>query len=277
MTTFTPFADMNPVPRVLVDVPVSEFPAGSVTVSLQSTCEGRTIDVRGGQRLPASSPVVVLDPEPGFGVPTAYTLTGFDAAGVVVGSRQLGSVTVEFAGTVIQQPLDPRLSALVELMKGTGAELSRSTPGGPVYPQSSVLPGMVGLGPRRGLQRVPLVINTLTDEDAAALDATLGTYDTPQLPVWLVRTTPDGHLPRRFFCHVPELVKDDMFLGSDLGRVRFSATVTEVRPPVAGITSAGLTWSDVRVFYSTWSQLRAAYSTWSDLKRDTSLVGAADS
>ncbi|WP_431791529.1 hypothetical protein [Microbacterium paraoxydans] len=43
MSTLTAFADMSPVPRVLVDVPVEDFPAGSVTVSLQSTVEGRTM------------------------------------------------------------------------------------------------------------------------------------------------------------------------------------------------------------------------------------------
>ena len=277
MSVLTPFTDMNPVPRVLVDVPVSEFPAGSVTVSLQSTVDGRTIDVRGGQRKPASSPLIVLDPEPGFMVPTSYTLFGFDAAGKVVGSRPVGSVTVLFSGTVIQQPLDPRLSAQVELLRGTASELSRSTPGGAVYPQGRVLPGMVGLGPRRGLQGIPLLLDTLTDDAAVALDATLGTYDTPQLPVWLVRTVPDGHLPRRLFCHVPELVKHDTFLGLTPGRARFSTVVTEIKPPAAGIAATGLTYADVAVFFSTYSALGAAYATYSDIKRDTSLVGAADS
>lgn len=267
---------MNPVPRVLIDVPVSEFPAGAVTVSLQSTCEGRTVDVRGGQRLPATSPAIVVDPEPGFNVPTSYTVFGYDSAGNLVGSWPVGSTTVEFDGVVIQQPLDPRLSVQVELMWGTAAEVSRQTPGQLVYPQGRVLPGLVGLGPRRGLQDVPLEIKTLTADDAAMLEATLGTYESPQLPVWLLRSPPDGRLPRRFFCHVPDLVDRDTFLLTDTEFRHFTASVTEVRPPAAGISATGVTHSDMKVFFTTHSEVKAEYATHSDVKRDTSLIGAAD-
>lgn len=41
MSTLTAFADMSPVPRVLVDVPVEDFPAGSVTVSLLPAIRSR--------------------------------------------------------------------------------------------------------------------------------------------------------------------------------------------------------------------------------------------
>lgn len=276
MSTLTPFADMAPVPRILVDVPVGEFPAGSVTVSLTRTSEGRTFDVRGGQRLPATSPAIVLDSEPGFGVESAYTVVGYDAAGVVVGSWPVGSTTLQFDGVVIQQPLDPRLSAQVELSWGTASDMLRPTPGSPAYPQGGVLPVLVGLGPRRGLQGVALEVEAQSHADAQTLDASLGTYDTPQLPVWLVRTPPDNWLPRVFFCHVPELVKRDTFLLTDTELVHFSASVTEVRPPAAGITATGLTYSDVAVFFSTYSAVAAVYATYSDVKRDTSMIGAAD-
>lgn len=272
MSTLTPFPDMAPVPRVLVDVPVVEFPAGSVTVSLSRTCEGRTMAVRGGVRRSALSPLIVVDAEAGFQVESSYTVVGYDAEGKIVGSWPVGTVTLNFAGTVIQQPLDPRLSVQVERMWETGQVLSRPTPFSLTYPQREMLPGMVGLGPRRGLEDVEWNIVALNHEDADMLQATL---DPPQLPVWCIRTPPDMRIPRVFFCSV-ELKELDTYRLTDSTEVHFQAVTTEVRPPAVGITASVLTYADVAVFYSTYSALGAAYATYSDIKRDTSLIGAAD-
>lgn len=272
----TPLTDMNPVPRVLVDAPVSLFPVGSVTVSLTRTSEGRTFDVRGGQRMSASAPAIVTDPEPGFGVVSSYTVVGYDVAGKEIGSFPVGTVTVAYSKVVIQQPLDPRLAATVDRLDGTAFELTRSTPGQLAYAQGRVLPGMIGLGPRRGLEGVTLNLVAESAEEADNLQATLGTYDEPQLPVWLVRTPPGKRMPRVFFCHVPELVELDTYGVTNTGFVHFQANVTEVMPPAAGIAGAGLTYSDIAVMFATYTALGAAYATYSDIKRDTSLVGAAD-
>ena len=273
--TLTPFPDMAPVPRVLVDVPVVLFPVGSVTVSLERTAEGRTFAVRGGARKPVSAPLIVIDLEAPFGVVSSYTVVGYDAAGGIVGSWPVGVVTLDYEGTVIQQPLDPRLSAIVDRLSATGVELVRSTPGSVVYPQASVLPSVIGLGPRRGLQGVALSVVAESEEQADRLQETLGTYDTPQLPIWLVRTPPGQRIPRVFFCHVPELVEVDTYRYTGTGWVQFDATVTEVRPPAVSITAAVLTYSDIATRYSTYSGLGAVYATYSDIARDTSLVGAA--
>lgn len=276
MSTLTPFADMAPVPRVLIDVPVSEFPAGSVTVSLRSTCAGRTMAVRGAQRLSATSPIIVVDPEPGFGVPTAYTVVGHDVAGEVVGTWPIGSVTVDFDGVVIQQPLDPRLSVQVVRVSGWAPTLTRRTPGQLVYPEGNSLPGLVGLGPRRGIEGSAIEVLVDSFEAADMLQQTLGTYETRQLPVWLVRTPPGDRMPRIFFCHVPALEEQAVSGSANPGDVLFRATVTEVRPPAVSVSAAVLTYSDVAVFFGTYSALGAAYATYSDIKRDTSLIGAAD-
>jgi hypothetical protein len=280
--TLTPFPDMSPVPRVLIDVPVAAFPSGSVTVSLTRTAEGRTFDVRGGQRLPASSPAIVTDPEAPFGVVSSYTILGHDADGNIVGSWPVGDVTLEFDGTVIQQPLDPRLSVQVERMWETGTVLNRPTPFESAYPQGHVLPGLVGLGPRRGLQGVEWNVVTANHADADMLQATLGTYDTPQLPIWLIRTPVDHvnptrvqRVPRVFFCSV-SLTELDTYRLTDTSLVHFAAVTTEVRPPAAGITAAVLTHSDMKVFFSTHTEVKNQYATHSDVKRDTSLIGAAD-
>lgn len=276
MSTLTPFEDMNPVPRVLIDVPVSEFPAGSVTISLTRTSQGRTLPVRSGKRLPAGSPAIVLDPEPGFGVVSSYTVLGHDADGKVIGSWPIGSTTVNHDKPVIQQPLDPRLSVEVERLAGTGSELDRATPGELLYPQGEGLPTLVGLGPRRGLQGVPLDILVRSFDAADALSETLGTYDQRQLPVWLIRTPPGRRTPAVFFCHVPNLRELDTFIQDGFPFVRFTATVTEVRPPAVGVSAAVLTHSDMKVFFTTHTQVKARYATHSDVKRDTSLIGAAD-
>lgn len=234
------------------------------------------MDVRGGQRLPATSPAIVVDPEAGFWVESAYTVIGYDAAGDVVGSWPVGSTVVEFDGAVVQQPLDPRLSLQVKRLATTAAEISRETPGELAYPQGAVLPGLVGLGPRRGVQSVTLDLFVATHAEADVLQATLGTYDTPQLPIWLVRTPPGQRIPRVFFCHVPKLVEVSINGHIGMEYVQYSAEVTEVAPPAAGIAATALTHSDVKVFFSTHTEVKANYATHADIKRDTSLIGAAD-
>lgn len=283
MTGLTSFSDMAPVPRVLVDVSPDEFPPGSVTVSLSRTAEGRTFDVRGGVRLPAGSPAVVTDVEAPFGVVSSYTVTGFDVDGNVVGSLPVGSVTLACDMTVIQQPLDARLSVAVERLWDTGRSLSRETPFQIMYPQGQALPGLVGLGPRRGLQGVEWEILASSHEDADRLQSTLGAYEDRQLPVWLVRTPVDvahpartQRIPRVFFCAVLSLVETDTYRLADTGEVRFIAVTTEASPPAVGITATVLTHSDVAALFATHTEVKEQYATHSDLKRDTSLIGAAD-
>ena len=276
MSSLTVFADMNPVPRVLVDVPVVEFPVGAVTVSFTRTAEGRTFKVRGGQFLPATSPAVVMDPEAPFGVESSYTVLGHDAAGNVIGSLPVGVVTVDFDGVVVQQPLDARLSVRVRRIVTTASEIGRETPGRLQYPQGASLPGLTGLGPRRAIDGMALDLFVDSHTDADALQETLGTYERPQLPVWLLRTPPGMRIPRVFFCHVPRLVELSIngHIGGEL--VHFAAIVSEVKPPVEGISGAVLTHSDMKVFFATHTQVKAAYVSHSDVKRDTSLIGAAD-
>ena len=276
MSTLTTFVDMNPVPRVLVDVPVSEFPVGAVAVSLTRTAEGRTFKVRGGQMLPVGSPAVVLDPEAPFGVESSYTVLGHDADGNVTGSFPVGTVTLDFDGCVVQQPLDARLAVEVTALRGFASSTTRDTPGGLAYPQGRALPGLVGLGPRRGLKDLPIEVLLSSYADADKLQETLGTYERAQLPVWLIRTPPSFRVPRVFFCHVPQLVEVDVAPVSSGAIVVFSASVTEVKPPAEGISGAVLTHSDMKVFFATHTQVKAAYVTHSDVKRDTSLIGAAD-
>lgn len=282
MSSLTPFADMNPVPRVLVDVPVVEFPAGSVTVSLTRTAEGRTFMVRGGQRLPAGSPAIVLDPEAPFGVESSYTVLGYDADGNLVGSWPIGTVTLHYDEVVVQQPLDPRLAVEVLRLKTTAAEIVRETPSELIYPQGQSLPGMIGLGPRRGIQGVALDLFVRTHAEADALQETLGTYTERQLPVWLIRTParwgtrPGQRLPRVFFCHVPQTREVPINAAIGWEYVQLSAVVSETRPPAVGVSGAVLTHSDMKVFFTTHTQVKAQYGTHSDIKRDTSLIGAAD-
>lgn len=277
--TLTPLPDMGPVPRVLLDIPSFTFPSGAVRVSLTRTAEGRTFDVRGGQRLTAGAPAVVLDAEAPFGVESSYTIIGYDANDVVVGSLPVGTVTLDFDETVVQQPLDARLSAIITLRDGAISQMVRPTPGQAVHPQGSVVAGMIGLGPRRGLSGVPLNFSCEADQKPA-IEASLGTYEVRQLPVWLVRTPPDDtggtKLPAVFFCHVPELVELDTFRHTGTGWGHYQATVTEVAPPAPGITATVLTHSDVKALFTTHSEVNAMYATHSDLKRDQSLIGAAD-
>ena len=272
----TPLVDMSPVPRVYLDIPISAFPPGAVRVNIVRRAEGRTMAVRGGQGLSVATPAVVIDAEAPFGVESTYTAIGVDATGAVVGTWPLGSTTLAFEGTVVQQPFDPNLSVEVIRLLGTAAALSRETPGSLAYPEGRVLPGLVALGPRRALQGVALELLVTSYEAADKLQATLGTYERPQLPVWLIRTPPGNRLPRVFFCHVPKLVEKDLPGGVvDEALVEFSAEVSEVNPPAASITALVLRYSDVGVFFQTYSAVGQRYATYSDIARDTSMIGAA--
>lgn len=121
---------------------------------------------------------------------------------------------------------------------------------------------------------MPLRIKVANSADADMLQAALGTIERSQLPVLLIRTPPGQRMPRILFCHVPELTELDDSTWTDA--VRFEATVTETKPPAAGITAVAVTHSDMKVFFSTHTQVKANYATHSDIKRDTSLIGASN-
>lgn len=275
MSSLTPFPTMGPVPRVEVVVDPADLITDTATATFTRRAENRTFEVRGGVDRSAGSTIVAMDFEAPFGVESLFEARCHDEDGVYMGTVQLDTATLDYAGTVIQQPLNPKLCTEVQLLRATAAAVTRPTPGELVYPENEPLAKLIGLGPRRGVTGLDLEILADTHEIADALQATLGTYESPQLQMWLVRTPPPMRIPRVFFCAVPELV--ELEVNNHLGgsRVRFVASVTESRPPAPGLSPAVLRYSDIEAVYASYSDIEAVYTLYSDIQRDQSLVGAA--
>lgn len=275
MSSLTAQNDMTPVPRVEIVIAPADVLAGTVTVTIRRRAENRYFFVRRGIGRSIASTLVTIDYEAPFNVVSTYEALCYDAAGAYLGAVQLGSTTVSCDQTVIQQPLDPRLCAIVYRLESTGAEISRPMPGDLARLEDAALPRVIGQGPRQGVTDVALSLLVTSQEMGDRLQATLGTYETRQLPVWLVRTPPPQRLPRVFFCFVPNLAELEVNLHAGGSMIRYSATVTEVPPPAPGLSPAVLRYSDIKTVYPTYSALKAAYSLYSDILRDQSLVGAA--
>ena len=195
------------------------------------------------------------------------------AGSTPLGRVAIGSSTIGWTGgTVIQQPLDPSLAVKVQLNWGTAPELTRATPGGLVFSSGEATPDYVGFGPRRSLQGVPVAFE-VADADLETLHATLGTYETPQLPIWLIRSTA-GRWPSVFFCHVPFLSEVDRsgYGGDVLG---FTTTVDEVNPPAPALVIATLSYADLDAGYASYTARDAAYASYDAQDRDYSLAGLA--
>lgn len=275
MSSLTPFPDMGPVPRVEMVVDPADLITDTVTVTLRRRAEDRYFDVRGAVARPAASTIVAFDYEAPFQIESVYEGLCYDEDGVYMGAAQLDATTLNFSETVIQQPFDPKLSVVVKRLAATAAVVSRPSPGDLVYVEGDGLPRLVGLGPRRGVTDTTLDLLVDGHANADKLQATLGTYERPQLQVWLVRTPPPMRLPRVFFCAVPQL--DELEVNNRFGGslVRFGAGVTEVRPPAPGLSPAVLRYSDVGAVFADYSDVGAVYTLYSDIARDQALVGAA--
>ncbi len=280
MSSLEAFPDMAPVPRVEVVVDPSDLMAGTATATLRRSHLERSnwqrqFLVRGAVDRPAGTPIVAMDYEAPFGVESLYEALCYNEAGTYLGAVQLGSATLEFAGTVIQQPLNPRLAVQVTRLAAMAAPVAQSAPGDLVYPEDESFAVLVGTGPRRGVEAFNVAVRTDTVEAADALQGTLGNPDNRQLQAWLIRTPPPQRIPRVFFCAVPQLVEDDRTVRLGGGQVAFRAVVTEIQPPAPGRMPAVLRYSDIAAVYGTYSAVGDVYTLYSDIARDQSLVGAA--
>lgn len=274
MSSLTPLPTMGPVPRIEVVVEPSDLITDTVTATIRRRHEGRTFEVRGGVRKSAESTLVVMDFEAPFNTQALFEAACYDEAGVYMGAVQLDTATLNYNGTVIQHPFDPRVSVEVRRLSGFAENVTYGSTGELVYPDAPGLGNLVGFGGGRGVTGLPVDILVDGYDDADMLQATLGTYETPRLKVWLVRTPPPMRIPRVLFCWVPDLTEKDMDVRNGGSLVRFQATLTEIEPPAPGLSPAVLRHSDVKALFSTHSQVEAAYTLHSDIKRDQSLVGA---
>lgn len=261
-----------------VVIPVS-VPDGTDRVTVWRRCEGRAIKVRGAVQRNYSGSLGFQDMEAGFGATSSYEMECF------AGTTSLGRVTIGEAvlpplegpswRTLVQQPLNPNLWAIVEDVDIHVPEVERAAEGELVLPEGAAFPRLVGGGPRQGIREAEIVFASDTRDIAARVWATLGTPDYPQLQAWLIRSN-HPLLPRVFFCSVGVLRERSFDIHTGGTKSRFLGNVTEIESPVPAVSIPLLRYSDlVAALGGTYSAIADALPLYSEWATAWEYAGAA--
>jgi hypothetical protein len=263
---------VNQADNPYVEVFVEDYPAGTATLRIERLSDNRTWDVRGGVSVNAG--VAVLDFEVPFCVPSTYRAECFTSDGMSIGYTDSSTTTVWEDRTILHQPMNPRMWVNPTRLVGTAPKLERPSDGSVVRVEGATTDRVIGSG-RSGVVASQWSLLTNRIEDADALQALLGTYETRQVPVLCIRTPPPMRVPRTFFVHVPALA--EISLDAHLGgtSMQFDFTGREVEPPYPGLTTPLLTYGDIDAAYGSYDLADAAYPTYTDRDRDYSLAGSA--
>lgn len=281
--SFTPVPEMTPVPRVIIGFEAADVFAGTNRVTLWRIGGGQEMKVRDGVDRSFVSSLSIIDLEAPPVIPVRYEVECWGVSGRL-GRVALGTTvlpwTLPSGFVILQQPLDPTLCVLVKNMAGSWPIVRRSAPGEAVHSEGAELPSLVGMGPRRGAEDVPVDFEASDRATAAAVWATLGTRAAPQLQVWLVRSPNPGLLPPVFFAWVKELREVDISVGVSKGQggggvSRFRAVVQEIKPPAPALVVSLLSYDDLDAGYASYTARDAAYASYDEQDRDYSLAGLA--
>lgn len=263
--------DTSGNPRVEVFFDPDDLDPDTARVRMWRYSEDREWLVRGG--VDVAPGIAALDWEVPFQTPATYRLEQFAADDIPLGFTDPSTVTVDYTGTVVHQPLSPDLWAPVRILSGSAATLTRPFDGEFVETEGSVVGHWVG-SVRRGLRDVPVSLLTETLEAAGQLQEALGTYMTRQVGVLCIRTSDGIRWPRTFFAQgdLTEVERNVKFRGQ---LIQFDAQMNEAKPPYPGLVVPLLTYDDLDVAYATYDLRDAAYATYTAQDRDYSLAGLA--
>jgi hypothetical protein len=265
--TLTATIDANPCPRVLVTF--TSLAAGTQTINVYRTAEGRRFKVRGGVNLFAVGGAVVLDFECPFQVPASYQAEQFDVSGLSLGFTDASTITLNVTQTWIHQPLSPTLAVTAKITMDSANDISRPTPGGTEWPEGAVVGTLIG-GQRRGVTQMPMRLKFASTTDLDEFSSMLGGYTTNFPAVLCVRTPgPAPRIPRLLFA---SFLDPHEVIGGVNRLLTVQATVDEVTPPAPGIIIPTLRRADLDVAYATRGAGDAAYAT--RLARDTDYTKA---
>jgi len=268
MASLTPNTEGCPFVEVFIDT--VDCPAGTATMRVYRLSDNRTWLVRGGVDIAPG--VAALDYEIPFQVDVAYRAECFDNTGVSLGYAEAGSITLDYEGTIIHQPLTPSLYVGVTLRPDSYlAPMTRPTPGAAIFTEAGGPARWVG-GIRQGQVGTAVSVFVANSYDADTLQSIMGAYETSQVAVVCIRTSTLTRWPRTFFAQ-GDLAETWLSRVSD--RYQFDSTMTEVNPPFPGLSTPLLTYDDLDASYATYDAMDAAYATYTDKDRDYSLAGAA--
>jgi hypothetical protein len=245
-----------------------EIPAGTTSVTLWRVDGDQRRKVRKIIRVPYyGEKFAVQDREAGRGDASGYELECFTDSGfsttVSLGSTVLPAPAQAWE-TVIQQPFNPAVNAVVEEMQANVESVTRESSGGLVFVEGESYPRLIGSGHRRALSDVKIDFVAKDRSVAAAVWRTLGGSGGDYLPVLLIRST-HPLLPRVFFCEVRSVQEVGVDLHVGGLQSRFLATVSEVAPPAPGISVPAVRYSDLAVTFGTYAAIGTAlpsYSGW---------------
>lgn len=268
MATLTPNTDGCPFVEVFIDTP--DVPAGTATMRIYRLSENRTWLVRGGVDIDPG--VAALDYEIPFQVAVAYRAECFDNTGVSLGFAEAGTITLDYEGTIIHQPLTPSLYVGVKIRPDSYlAPMTRPTPGTAIFTESGGPARWIG-GIRQGQVGTPVALYLANSYDADTMQSIMGAYETSQVAVMCIRTSTLTRWPRTFFAQGD---LSETWLSRRSERYMFDSTMVEVQPPFPGLSTPLLTYDDLDASYATYDAMDAAYPTYTDKDRDYSLAGAA--
>jgi len=269
--TVTPLPDWSPVPRM--SVLFASLHPFAETITVERTVGNKRFRVRGAIDRYAVGGFGVLDTEAPKGVPSTYRAEQFDGSGLSLGYTDSATATLDFEGSCIHQPLDPKRNVAYRFVQGAAADLVKPTPGEIFYPEGRGEAVWIG-SQRRGLQGVNLDGATLTLEDAAKLDSMFGTPDEPQTPILCIRTA-GMDLPPTLFAVVeePHQMGFDRFQGGET--IRWQMQGTQVAPPAPGLIVPLLTYADLDAAFATYAERDAHYASYFEQDTDWSLAGLA--
>lgn len=266
--TLTPYLDQNPNVRVLVTF--ATLAAGTQTINVYRTAEGRQFRVRGGVNLFAVGGAAVMDFECPVGVSATYQAEQFTSAGVSLGFTDASSITIAWtsvfsntAQAILHQPLSPSLSIIANLDGDTAGDVANVNPGQLVYPEGATVGTWIG-GQRQGISNMQLTVEAQSFADADEFRSMFGGYTSDFPAILCVRTPPPARIPRVLFVAVDTLHEATDYINS---LVTFTLTVNEVAPPAPGLVLPTLRREDIDAAFPTRAARAAAYAT--RIARDT--------
>jgi len=262
VSTATSFADMDPSPRVLLDLDPAEIGTAD-TVTVWQISKWGQVPVRNAVRRSVSGGLVVTDYEIPPGVPVTYRVERFDAGGVSLGYVLNLAAQVDLPGgfVVVQDPLAPANAVLVRAERRFADALTRSRASA-VYQAGGRTFAMSG--PYSAFQQLSLRCVTQSDADRETLAEILSEA------MILVRSMPTTRLPGAFYATVASvpMIPHDARRGGDtdvwdiagdqLSRPeldiivavysydRFKAYLDTLHPPTPG------TYNDAAAIWSTY-------------------------
>lgn len=270
VSSVTPFDDMDPSPRVVIDVDDADLDFWTRSVTVWQISKWGQVAVRNAVQRSAAGGLVVTDYEVPPGVPVTYRVEQFDPAGASLGFvlSLVTQVNIPDGMVVLQDPLRPANAVMVVGKPDLGEELRRSRPTR-VYVAGNRSIALSGM--RSHLMDVNLHCQTHELTDVDRLDEVL------EQTMVCVRLAPSaGLLPGVFFAVIPDVSARPVDVQYGGQMVRWGLTGQEVSRPSIDILVAVFSYDRFKAYLDslhpptpgTYDDAAAIWATYIDAMRN---------